>query len=125
MKIKTDFVTNSSSISYIFSFPEDDYDGILDELKIIDSHPDAANEGTCIYFEGTTKKELDEYTNDGPLDWAQRPRGPGFENLGQGEYEAAIEALNGGNMIMYLRIDWNAYELAHKTFGDLIVWEGN
>lgn len=125
MKIKKDFVTNSSSISYIFSFPEDEYDGLLDELKELEAHPEAFNEGISIYFEGTTKKELDEYTNGGPLDWAQRPRGPEFEYMSEPAYDAALESLNEGDMVMYLRIDWNVFDQTQEKFGDIIQWEGN
>lgn len=125
MKIKTDHITNSSSVSYIFSISEEDYDGVIEALKEIENMPDASNEGVSIRFECETKKELDEYVNDGPLDWAQKPRGPSFEYMSEPQYKAALEILEEGHTVMELSIDWNVYDKVQQEFRDIIKWEGN
>ncbi len=52
-----------------------------------------------------TFKELDEYTNGGPLDWAQKPRGPKFWNIRKEKYDEIKKILKEGVIAHYVSFD--------------------
>lgn len=109
MKIKSDFVTNSSSNCYIlldtskkgrFSEIDDILEKCSKELEYVDS---ASLDSTFCNLE-----ELDEYTNDGPLDWVQKARGPRMWNLGRDMYDECKRVLkNSEGMIHIVTFDRN------------------
>jgi len=105
MKIRTDFVTNSSSVGYVVVIDPDELDGLKEFVKKLDQHEDAGNEGVRFHYIFETKKQLDEHTNDGPLDWARLPGGPRFININQSRYNEWLEHINEGSIICYVAVD--------------------
>jgi hypothetical protein len=105
MKIRTDFVTNSSSVGYVIVIDPDELDGLKEFVEKLDKHEDASNEGVRFGNIFETKQQLDEHTNDGPLDWARLPGGPRFINKSQSKYNELLEHINEGSVICYVLVD--------------------
>lgn len=90
MKVKNDFVTNSSSSSYIISIHENDLSTIedwVDKVNQIQEQKNLSDYGVSIFTVLTNKKELDVYTNNGPLDWVQECTGPDFDWVCESSYK--------------------------------------
>jgi hypothetical protein len=118
MKIKLDFVTNSSSSCFLMAVPkhlETDLENYVTELA---KDPDSINEGVQLYKVAYTLKELDTFTNDGPLDWASKPGGPQFNNLSEESYNSSKEAIESSHIIVDVSVDYNVC----KKFVDS--WKG-
>jgi len=120
MKIKTDFVTNSSSSCFIIAITEKQLPVLIDHVAELDKHPNAGNEGVRIYSTFETKRHLDFYTNDGPVDWVQKARGPQFNALGQSTYEACLDILKEGKIAVYMAVDYNVVKEFQDDWYDLI-----
>jgi hypothetical protein len=123
MKIKTDFVTNSSSVAYIFYLDsEEELDTLRDIIEEWDNNPEASNEGVRIWDIFKSQKELDEYTNNGPLDWAQLPRGPNFTCVSEQDYKKWTTGIKNKKIICKVACDWNVNEQFEKDLDDF-EWE--
>jgi len=110
MKIKTDFVTNSSSSSFIIAVEKNEVKSVLEFLEELDKHPDAVNEG--VECENIIKSinHLNTFTNGRPFDWASKPMGIRYYNLDESDHLICKEAINEGRAVIIARVDYNVTE---------------
>ena len=120
MKLKTDFVTNSSSSSFILCVTEEQFLDLEESLDELGNHPDAQNEGVFMDVY-RTKQQLDEYANDAPLDWASKPGGPRFVNMSQGRYELCLTIIEEGDIVVDASVDRNVVAIFEDKWNDLVV----
>jgi hypothetical protein len=107
MKLKLDFIANSSSAAYIMSFNEDDFPGFEKYVNTLDNDPEATNEGVQIWKRLNTKKELYEYATDRPYDWASKAMAARVVNMEQEAFDKSLKAINDGYKVIVLAIDYN------------------
>jgi hypothetical protein len=117
MKVKLDFVTNSSSATFVFE----------SSTKIL--RKDIEKHMRLYYAESfrcfNNKKSVISFTEAGYGDWVSKARGEPatFWNMGRPEYNAACEALREGNYCIYACVDRNDPDRLEK-FQDLVENEG-
>lgn len=110
MKIKTDFVTNSSSTAFVVWLRENEVDDFHDYLEEMNNEPNYQHEGLRIWDRYNTKKDLYEYATGKPYDWVSKAFHPQVENMGQREFDKCLEMIQKGYIVLYVAVDYNAAE---------------
>jgi len=108
MKIKSDFVTNSSSCAYIVSLRESEIPEFEDFINIMDKNPEYSNEGVRIWKRFDTMKKLYEYATGQPYDWVSKAMTPILKNMCAETYHMCKEAIKDGCVAFYVAVDYNA-----------------
>ena len=121
MKIRTDFVTNSSSVGYVVVIDPDELELLTNFVEKLNLHEDASNEGVRFGDIFETKQQLDEHTNDGPLDWARLPGGPRFINKSKSKYTELLEHINEGSIICNVLVDREVCDEFEISYRDRVI----
>jgi len=121
MKIRADFITNSSSTGYIVAIDEGQLENMQAFLQALNDDPDAANEGVRTYMISKNIDELNENVNGRPFDWASQPSGLEFKNMHEVTYKSCKEAIENGKVVMEIWVDYNVCEQFDDEYGYTIL----
>jgi hypothetical protein len=110
VKLKTDFVTNSSSTAFIVSLPEEMLAEFYGFVNILDKNPDYDDEGVSIFSQLDSVRELYEYTTNKPYDWISKAMAPKFVNMTKEYFEKCLKCIKKGNTVLLVDVNYNASE---------------
>ncbi len=91
MKIKHDFVTNSSSVGFVLAFYND---------KKFDIEKYESDAAVSIYLNSNSIDGLNEYTHGNPVDWITKACGIDFTYLSEEKYSRCKEIIEKGGTIV-------------------------
>jgi len=125
MRIKSDFVTNSSSACYIMSLPPDEVPQFEEYVAKLNENPNYQNEGVGIYRVFYNLQELQDWTNGRPYDWASKPMGGlRFHNLDKELYLKIKEVVDEEHVAVYCAVDYQACdEFERSKYIDMVAEE--
>ena len=120
MKIKMDFVTNSSSACFIVGIPPKDLRKFRSSIHKLYKDPDRND---SVYIQTILKSvdDLNEYANGEPLDWVREATGPRFIQMKEYNYRDCKEAIDEGHIITIAWIDYNLTEKFQEKWQDYII----
>jgi hypothetical protein len=121
MKIKTDFVTNSSSTSFILSIRPKAITDFIEYCTTLHKTEEATNEGVYHTIIDGDIKDLKEYTSGREEDWASKPRGVSFNNLTEEEYNICKTIIEEGHAVALASVDYNVVRQFCDNWDEYIV----
>jgi hypothetical protein len=107
MKIKMDFVTNSSSTCYIFSsrVPID-----ISQINV------KLRRWDCLKCLKTKEQAISAANEKGRCDWIDLARGPEFYHMTEKEYNTCIDLIKGGKYAIHVKINRNDEQSIDRIF---------
>jgi len=121
MKIKSDFVTNSSSVSFIVSIDPNEIFKLKQFIEKLEEHHSSVPGDNHIYFVCDNMQCLLDYTNGREYDWAAQARGLQFFNLEEKTFENCKKIIEDGHVAAKVRINNNISGKFVDTWQDHIV----
>jgi len=124
MKIKMDFVTNSSSSCFTVAISPKDLRKFRSFINKLYKDPQKMD---SVYIETVLKSEdeLKAFTNDEPLDWISKAMGPKFVRIEEENYITCKKALDEGNIVTISWIDYNLTRKFQDRWKDNILIHDN
>lgn len=125
MRIKQDFVTNSSSACFLVAIHKTEQEKFEKFLVKLNSDPMSSNEGVGYTEKWKNLKELQDFVNGHPYDWASYPRGLDFKNMEEEHYNTCKECFEAipEDVIYEVRVDYNACDSFLSKYDKCIIEE--